>query len=225
MGGVVSPVLANLVLHLAFDAWMQATYPAVPFERYADDIVVHCVSRTQADDLRTAITRRLAQCRLRVHPAKTKIVYCKDSNRPATGALESFDFLGFTFRPRRARNARGVSFVSFLPAISAGAAKAIRQAIRRRWRLACRTDKDLKDLARMLGSHLRGWIGYYGRFYRSAMGAIFRPLEEALVRWATRKYKRFRGHWIRASQWLQAIRRHTPTLFPHWPLLGTPTAG
>lgn len=225
-GGVVSPLLANIFLHLAFDAWMQKMHPDVPFERYADDIVVHCRTKAQAETVLQAVRERLARCRLEIHPSKTKIVYCKDSNRVGRDEHESFDFLGFTFRPRRSRNRDGEYFVSFSPAVSRRAAKTMRQTMRRSWRLPNRTDKELADLARMFNPVLRGWIGYYGSYHKSALTAAFRSLNFILVKWVTRKYKRFKGHRRRAWRWLAGVARREPTLFAHWQSLGlVPTAG
>jgi RNA-directed DNA polymerase len=225
-GGVVSPLLANIFLHLAFDAWMEQTWPQVPFERYADDILVHCRTRDEAERVRQAVQERLARCKLEVHPSKTKIVYCKDSNRRASGPENSFEFLSFTFRPRRARNRRGEYFVSFSPAISRRAAKRIRQEMRRSWRLPRRTDKDLTDLAHMFNPAIRGWIRYFGSYHKSALYPVFRHLNLILSWWAMRKYKRFRGHRRRAEYWLGRIARRQPALFAHWQLLGVrPTAG
>lgn len=225
-GGVVSPLLANIFLHLAFDTWMERTLPQVPFERYADDVLVHCRTQEQAEFVRQAVQERLARCKLEVHPTKTKIAYCKDSNRRASHPVYSFDFLGFTFRPRRSRNRHGAYFVSFSPAVSRAAAKAIRQEMRRSWRLPRRTDKDLSDLARMFNPVLRGWIGYYGSYHKSALHPIFRHLNLTLSMWVRRKYKRFKGHRRRASSWLGQVARRQPDLFAHWQLLGVkPTAG
>lgn len=221
-GGVVSPVLANIFLHLAFDTWMADSYPDVPFERYADDVVIHCRTEAQVKEVQQAVIQRLARCRLEVHPAKTKIVYCRDSNRRGQYPENGFDFLGFTFRPRRARNRGGQLFTSFSPAMSDKAAKAIRQTMRRNWRIARRTDKSLTDLANMFNPAMRSWIAYYGRFYRSALVPVFRPLNYALVRWAMRKYKkRFQGHQWRTWQWLLGAARRDPALFAHWAILRT----
>lgn len=217
-GGVISPLLANVFLHLAFDAWMAQRFPDAPFERYADDVIVHCRTEQQAVAVLREVRARLARCRLEVHPQKTKIVYCKDANRGGSGVHEKFDFLGFTFRPRLAQNRRGKTFVSFLPAISAGAATGIRRAMRRQWRVRRRTDKDLTDLANMFNPELRGWIQYYGAFFRSALCRVFRPLDRALMKWAMRKYKRLHGRGRRARRWLEAIARRQPNLFAHWPL-------
>ena len=224
-GGVASPLLANIFLHLAFDDWMRSTHPDVPFERYADDIVAHCRTERQAQQVLSHIKRRLAHCRLDVHPEKTRIVYCKDDDRSGHCPTEQFTFLGYTFRPRRAKNRWGKYFISFVPAVSNAAATRMRQAMRR-WHLPRRSDKAIDDLARMWNPVLRGWIQYYGRFYKSALYPVFRHLNGLLVRWAMRKYKRLRRHRRRASHWLGDLARREPRLFAHWHLLGvTPAAG
>ena len=224
-GGVVSPLVANIFLHLAFDDWMRRVHPGVPFERYADDIVAHCGTETQAQHVLESIRRRLAQCRLEVHPAKTRIVYCKDDDRRGGYPHEKFNFLGYTFRPRRSKNRWGKYFINFTPAVSAGAATKMRQEMRR-WRLPLRSDKAIDDLARMWNPVLRGWIQYYGRFYRSALYPVFRHLNDLLVRWAMRKYKRLRRHHRRAEHWLGGVAGREPRLFAHWYLLGLrPAAG
>jgi len=221
-GGVISPLLANIFMHLAFDTWAAESLPDVPFERYADDVVMHCRTEAQAQDVLQAVTRRLSRCRLEAHPDKTKIVYCRDSNRRARYPRVKFDFLGFTFKPRRARNRDGRLFTRFCPGVSERAAKAMRQTMRRKWRIVRRTDKDLTDLANMFNPTMRSWIAYYGRFYPSALAPVFRPLNLAFVRWAERKYKkRFKGRKRRAGRWLHAIARRQPNLFAHWRILGT----
>ena len=218
-GGVVSPLVANIFLHLAFDDWMRRVHPGVPFERYADDIVAHCGTETQAQQVLESIRRRLALCRLEVHPGKTRIVYCKDDLRPRGFPQERFDFLGYTFRPRRSKNRWGKCFINFSPAVSTDAATKMRQDMRR-WQLPLRSDKAIDDLARMWNPVLRGWIQYYGRFYRSALCSVFRHLNDLLVRWAMRKYKRFRRHRRRAEHWLGGVARREARLFAHWHLLG-----
>jgi RNA-directed DNA polymerase len=224
-GGVVSPLVANIFLHLAFDDWMRRVHPDVPFERYADDIVAHCGTETQAQQVLESIRRRLAQCRLEVHPGKTRIVYCKDDDRSRGYPQERFDFLGYTFRPRRSKNRWGKFFINFTPAVSTAAATKMRQEMRR-WRLPQRSDKAIDDLARMWNPVLRGWIQYYGRFYRSALYPVFRHLNSLLVRWAMRKYKRLRHHHRRAEHWLGGVAGREPRLFAHWHLLGQrPAAG
>jgi RNA-directed DNA polymerase len=224
-GGVVSPLLANIFLHLAFDSWMRQTYPAVAFERYADDVIVHCQSEEQAQAVKRAIAARLARCKLELHPDKTKIVYCKDDKRRGSYPNEKFDFLGYTFRARRSKNRWGQYFVNFSPAVSKQAATKIRHEMKR-WRLHLRSDKALDDLARLCNPVLRGWINYYGRFYGSALRPVFRQFNHSLTRWAMRKFKRLRGHPRRAQYWLGRLARREPRLFAPWGLLNLrPTAG
>lgn len=224
-GGVISPLLANLFLHYAFDEWMRKNYPQSPFERYADDAVVHCRTELEAKQLKETIAARLAQCKLELHAEKTKIVYCKDDKRRGKYPNEKFDFLGFTFRPRGSKNRRGEIFVSFSPAVSDKAAKSIRGTMRR-WQVHLRSDKKLEDLAQKYNPVIRGWINYYGSYYRSALYPVFRQLERSLIRWVTRKYKQFRFHNQKATHWLARIARRDPDLFAHWRLGMRPaTAG
>lgn len=215
-GGVISPLLANLFLHYAFDRWMQRTFPPVQFERYADDAIVHCKSEQQARVVLDAIRGRFLQCGLELHPTKTRIVYCKDAGRPRDYEHVAFDFLGYTFQPRRAKNRRGNFFVSFLPAMSAKAAKRVRQTIRE-WRMAStRNNQRLEDLARLVNPAVRGWLHYYGRFYRSKCVDVLRHLNEALGQWAQRKYKRLRRRKRASMHWLGRIARRDPKLFVLW---------
>jgi RNA-directed DNA polymerase len=214
-GGVVSPLLANLFLHYAFDRWMQKTYPHLLFERYADDAIVHCRTEAEAQEVRRAIAVRMQECRLELHPDKTKIVYCKDDDRRGTYPNEQFDFLGYTFRPRRSKNWKGKFFINFSPAVADKAGKAMRAEIRS-WRLHLRSDKSIEDLSRMFNPKVRGWLQYYGRYYRSALYPIMRQLDRSLARWAYRKYKKLRGHKRRAAHWLARISRREPGLFAHW---------
>jgi RNA-directed DNA polymerase len=224
-GAVVSPLLANLFLHHAFDNWMLRNYPSIQFERYADDVIVHAKSKAAAQQLLEAIRARLAECGLELHPEKTKIVYCQDSDRKGQHEHIEFDFLGYTFRPRRAKNYRGKFFVSFLPGVSNKAGKAIRATIRE-WRLAgTRNNQSLEDLARLVNPSVSGWVNYYGRFYRSALTPVLRHLERALVRWACRKYKRFRGHVTNAAHWLGQVARRDPNLFVLWQIGIRPATG
>ena len=217
-GGVVSPLLANLFLHYAFDKWMQRHYPQIPFERYADDEICHCQSRFQAEGLRAAIDRRFAECGLELNLQKTRIVYCKDDKRKQNYPEQKFDFLGYTFRPRKAKSRNGSFFVSFIPAISNEAVKSIRSTIRQ-WHFTWRTDKSLEDLSHMFNPVIRGWINYYGSFYKSALYSTFQHFDHILAWWASRKYKRLRGRNRRACQWVRRISKHQPWLFAHWHLL------
>ena len=223
-GSVISPLLANLFLHYAFDEWMRKNYSDIPFERYADDIVVHCKTEKQTRFIRDKIEDRLAQCRLEVHPEKTNVVYCKDQGRPGNHPKVKFDFLDYTFQPRIAKGKQGILFVSCLPAISNKAAKAIRDVIRS-WRLHRRSDWALDDISRKINPYLRGWVNYYGSYYRTALGKVFNPLNRILAKWVMRKYKKFSGHQRRASRWLTRIRKKEPQLFAHWQLAHKTAAG
>ncbi|MFL5883109.1 MAG: group II intron reverse transcriptase/maturase [Actinomycetota bacterium] len=220
-GSAISPLLANLFMHYAFDAWMARRYPAVRFERYCDDVVVHCASQRQACQVREAIADRLAQVGLELHPDKTRIVYCKDADRTGSYEPSKFTFLGYEFRPRLAKNRYGKHFVSFLPAVSPDAMKAMGAEIRS-WHLARRSDKSLDDLARMFNSIVQGWINYYGRFYKSKLLYFLRRLNQHLMRWARQKYKRLRRRERRAMGWLAEIARRSPRLFAHWRLGARP---
>jgi group II intron reverse transcriptase/maturase len=219
-GAVISPLLANLFLHYAFDRWMAEKHPDIPFERYADDIICHCVSEAQARALKDALGQRLRQCHLELHPHKTKIVYCKDANRRGSYPEQRFDFLGYAFRPRSSKTSQGKLFVSFAPAVSEKAAKAIRERMRR-WRLHHRNDLALEEIARWTRPILRGWVRYYGRFHASVLRGALRTLDDFLVRWAQRKYKRLLAHKRRAWQWLWRVHARQPDLFAHWALVST----
>ena len=224
-GGVISPLLSNLFLHYAFDVWMRRQFPSVPFERFADDAVVHCRSEEQARAVREAIRGRFEHCGLELHPTKTCIVYCKDDDRPGKYEHVRFDFLGYTFQPRRAKNRWGKFFVSFLPAISTKAAKKIRKTIRE-WRMAStRNNQRLEDLARLVNPAVRGWMNYYGRFYRSRCVQVLRHLNEALAAWARWKYKRLKRRERASMHWLGRIARREPNLFVLWQLGVIPEVG
>jgi RNA-directed DNA polymerase len=214
-GGVISPLLANLFLHYAFDVWMRKQYSQIPFERYADDAIVHCRTEAEAQKVRAAIAARMEECRLELHPVKTKIVYCKDDNRRRRYPHEKFDFLGYGFQPRRSKNRFGKYFISFSPAISDKAGKAIREEIQG-WKLPLRSDKAIEDLSRMFNPKIRGWLQYYGQYYRSALYPYMRQLDRSLAHWAHRKYKKLRGHLRRAQHWIARISRRDPKLFAHW---------
>lgn len=214
-GAVISPLLANLFLHYVFDRWMRESHTAITFERYADDIVCHCRSEQEAKALRQSIEDRLARCKLALHPEKTKVVYCKDANRKGLYISCSFDFLGYEFRPREARNRRGQFFTNFTPAISAKAARAIRRTVRR-WAVHRRSDLGFQQIVDWLSPVLRGWVQYYGYFHRSALNKAMFTIDRYLVRWALRKYKRLKRHWSRGWQWLNGIKQRQPNLLPHW---------
>lgn len=219
-GSAVSPVLANLFLHYAFDTWMQRTFPGVPFERYADDAVVHCRSLAEAHRVREAIEDRMVEVGLLLHPGKTKVVYCKDQNRRGDHEHTSFTFLGYTFRARAARDRAGKVFTSFLPAVSKEALVRMGQIVRR-WQLHRRSDLDAAELAAMINPIVRGWMSYDGAFYRSALSVLLARINTYLMRWSRKKYKRLRGLRTARTAWEHAIAR-APSLFAHWAWVSHP---
>ncbi len=224
-GSVISPLLSNLFMHYAFDEWLRRNFPDVQFARYADDAVVHARSLKEAETLLAAIRQRLAECHLELHPEKTKIVYCKDDDRRGTHEHTSFDFLGYTFRSRRAKNRWGKLFISFLPGVSNKAANSIRETIRS-WRIgASRNNQSLEDIAKFVDPFVRGWVNYYGRYYPSALTPVLRSLERSLVYWVRRKFKRFRYHQRQAVHWLGGVAQREPDLFVLWSHGIRPAAG
>jgi len=214
-GSAASPCLANLFLHYAFDAWMARTWPSVPFERYVDDAVVHCVSRRQAERVRASIAERMAQVGLALHPTKTKIVYCRDTNRPDRHDQIAFDYLGYTFRARAAVNRRtGTEFSSFAPAISRDKLTEKSKEVRR-WRLHRRIGDDLADLAERINPIVRGWMTYWGHFHRAHMYGLLQRINAYLMRWARKKYRRLRRT-DRLQAWWDSLIARAPRLFAHW---------
>jgi len=216
-GAVVSPLLANLFLHYTFDAWIRREIPGIPFCRYADDGLLHCKSRFQAEYVMRRISERFRQCGLEIHPDKSSIVYCKDASRTGDYSKISFDFLGYTFRPRRCVNPQGQVHANFLPAISRDSMKEINRRIRS-WRIQLKSDKTLLDISRIFDPILRGWHAYFGRFYPSALGKIWNSFNEYLARWVRRKYKRLFRHKRRSRRYLARFARAHPDLFIHWRL-------
>jgi RNA-directed DNA polymerase len=215
-GGVVSPLLANLFLHYCFDKWMEKEFADQPFERYADDIIVHCRTPKQAEYLLWRIKQRLQECKLQLHPQKTKVVYCRDSNRyKRSHPLVSFTFLGFTFQPRQCRSKIGKYFYSFTPAISRQALVRINDHIRG---LAIHrmSESTLEDVASLLNAKLRGWINYYGRYRKSALWPLFHNLNNRLHKWVRWKYKQYRKKGFGAIRWLKRKAQQAPNLFVHW---------
>ena len=213
-GSAVSPVLANLFMHYAFDLWLAREFPLVKFERYADDAVIHCVSEHQARKVLAALHERMTGVGLELHPGKTKIVYCQDSNRRGSHEHTSFTFLGFTFRPRRARRKDGVQFTSFLPAISKDALKKISAEVRS-WRLHRCTGMTSADIAKMINPKVRGWLTYYGAFYHTALYPVLHRINTYLMRWIMNKYKKLRT-WKKATQALAEAAGTRPRYFAHW---------
>jgi RNA-directed DNA polymerase len=215
-GGVISPLLANLFLHYAFDMWMRKSHPKFPFERYADDIVVHCRTKAEANALTVLIRKRLEASKLRLHPDKTKVVHCKDGDSVDPHPNVCFDFLGYTFRPRLCKNPKTCKmFLGFTPAASTKSLKKINDQIRQlriqRW-----SGYTLEEIAERLNPKLRGWIHYYGRFTPSVLASFFHTLDKRLLKWAQNRHKRFRTNKYKALDWLKCEARQKPHLLAHW---------
>jgi RNA-directed DNA polymerase len=217
-GGVISPILSNLFMHYTFDLWMTRAHPDLPWCRYADDGLVHCRTEQEAEALKAELQARLAECRLELHPTKTKIVYCRDGKRRDKYPNVKFDFLGYCFRPRLVRRSRdNTLFCGFNPAVSTFALKTMRTTIRE-LNVRHQTQLSLADIARKINPLLRGWIAYYGRYAPSALVPLLRYVNHMLRAWVMRKFKHFAGHTVRASRFLQRLAREHADLFVHWQL-------
>ena len=214
-GGVISPLLANLFLHYAFDKWMDRNYPNVEFIRYADDCIIHCRSEKQAIFIRNMIEERLNECKLEMNIEKTKIVYCKDVSRPRTYENTEFDFLGYTFKGRGRRTKDGRIVLSFLPAVSYKTKKRLKLIIKG-WKIPRWVDVKIEVISEYINQIIRGWIIYYGKYYKSEMNKVFKILNRQIVKWAKNKYKKLKNKWNKARNWYESLLRYNPLLFVHW---------
>jgi len=214
-GGVISPLLANMFLHYAFDEWMRRNYSNNPFERYADDAVIHCRSEEEAIQLKEAIRERLQKYKLELHPEKTKIIYCKDASRPGNSKHEKFDFLGYTFRPRSSKNKSGKLFTSFSPAISDKAKQNKKDTIKG-WLKEVKPTSTLREFTQLINPAVLGWINHYGKFHASELWGIMNYIDETLIKWAKRKYVNLKHGWKKGTKWLKGLKARQPTLLKHW---------
>ena len=221
-GSIIGPVLANLYLHYAMDKWLEREYPGCRFERYADDAIIHCRDMKEAEMLKAALSNRLKTCGLELHPEKTQIVYCKDSNRRQKGTGKmSFDFLGYQFKPRLARNSqRGEWFTNWLPAVSNKSMRSMNEKMGK-WGVLRKTTNQLQEIAAAINPVLTGWINYYGRLYKTKLKSFMHIVNVKLASWARRKYKNLRASEMKAIRWLHGVCRRQPNLFAHWALLGS----
>jgi len=227
-GSVIGPLLANLYLHYAMDKWLSIEFPQCSFIRYADDAIIFCISKNEGQTVMKAVEKRLTECGLEMHALKSKLVYCKDSNRkyhkdyPAI----SFDFLGFTFKPRLAQNSiRGEWFTNFLPAVSTKAMRSMNEQMRT-WKELKMTTITLQEIANAINPVVRGWINYYGKFYKTKLKKFMHILNVKLASWARRKYKNLRASEMKAIRWLHQISVRKSNLFAHWEMLSSkPTVG
>ena len=222
-GSVVGPILANLYLHYCMDMWLVKYYPKCKFERYADDAIIHCDSEEQAREVKEQLEARMRTCGLELHPLKTKIVYCQDSNRRGKSEHTMFDFLGYTFRARMAKNSiRGVWFTNFLPAVSNKAMKSMSEKMKT-WSVLRDSGSTLTHLAKQINPYIRGWINYYGKFYKTKLKDFMHNLNVKIAKWARRKYKKLRVSDEKALNWLGGISRTSPQLFAHWMIGAKPS--
>jgi group II intron reverse transcriptase/maturase len=217
-GGVISPVLANMFLHYVFDMWMKRNFPQAPFERYADDAVVHCRSKEEAVFIKEKLSKRFEECKLDLHPVKTRIVYCKDKDRKNEEELNEFDFLGYTFKAVYIKCRDGKFRHNFIASVSKISSKAFRTKIRE-MEVHKRTGCKIETIAEILNPMIRGWMNYFGKFNPSAMRGTLECIERRLVKWAMCKFKNFRGRRRRAEKWLCTVRKREPKLFSHWGIL------
>lgn len=218
-GSVIGPVLSNLYLHYCMDEWLTRRYPRCKFERYADDAIIHCHSKREADEVKAALEERMKTCGLELHPDKTKIVYCKDSNRKYFYDCVSFDFLGYTFMPRIAQNGiRKEWFTSCLPAVSKSSMKQMNRRLKQ-MSIFRNSGATITYLAEHINPILRGWINYYGKFYKTTLKKFMHNVNVKVASWARRKYKNLRSSELKAIRWLHGISQTSPNLFAHWQLL------
>ena len=223
-GGVISPILANLFLHYAFDQWMKRYFPNNPWCRYADDGIIHCRIRKQAEYIKRCLQKRFRECYLEIHPEKTKIAYCKDSNRKMNEENIQFTFLGYTFKPRKAKSRTGTVFTSFLPAISKESKEGIRQKVRS-WRLLWMTNQLITDIAEKYNPVIRGWLNYYGKYGKKELTRVLEHINLHLSFWVRRKYRRYKGKLKEAIRYLRRIAIHSSHLFEHWKVGIMPAIG
>jgi group II intron reverse transcriptase/maturase len=218
-GGVISPILANLFMHYAFDRWLTRNHGNNPFERYADDTVVHCRTEQEANQLLAEIDARLKECKLELHPTKTKIVYCQDKERQKQHPNTAFDFLGYTFRKVLIKDRLGRLQMNFIASVSKNAGQTLKDKVKS-LKIHKRTGSKIEMIAEKLNPILRGWMNYFGKFNRSAMKRTLDCVQRRLIKWAMCKFKRFRKHRRRAEEWLLQVRKRKPYMFAHWALYG-----
>lgn len=221
-GGVISTVLANLFMHYVFDDFMSKEFPNIGWIRYADDGALNCVSLKQAKYMIKVLDKRFKLFGLELNLDKTKIVYCKDDDRKGNYENISFDFLGYTFKPRGAKNKYGKYFTSFLPAMSDKAQKAVRKEVRS-WKLQLKVDRKIEDIAKMFNSKIQGWINYYSHYYKSEVIYTLNYINKCLLKWVRKKYKK-RNSRRKAIRLLVEISRRNPKMFAHWKFGILPTA-
>ena len=214
-GGIISPVLANLFMHYAFDMWITKNYPNAPFERYADDVIIHCKTEQEAMKILEALKERLAACRLELHLQKTKIIYCKDKGRTRNYPNTKFDFLGYSFKSMFIKDRLNRLQLNFLPSVSGKSAKSFSDKLKE-LKIHSMTGSKIEMLAELLNPMIRGWLNYFGKYNRSAVKYTMDCVNRRLVKWAMCKYKRLKNHRCRANEWLRELVKREPNMFSHW---------
>lgn len=220
-GGVISLILANLFMHYAFDVWITKNYPNAPFERYADDSIIHCRSEREAKEILNSLGTRLQECKLELYPQKTKIVYCKDKDRKYEYPMTEFDFLGYTFKRVFMKDRTGKLQFNFIPSVSKKSAKSFRDKIKAK-NIHSMTGSKIEIIAEVLNPMIRGWTNYFGKYNKSAMKYTLDCVNRRLVKWAMCKYKNFRNCQAKATNWLKEVAKREPNMFPHWAVGYTP---
>jgi len=212
-GGVISPLLANLYLHFTLDLWLSKHYPSASFVRYADDIIIHCNSKAEAEKVLKAVRERLAEVKLQIKEEKTKIVYCKDYRRKEKYENVKFDFLGFSYQPRgRKSKIDGKTFMAFAAEISQVSRKKIMETIRSERIWKC-TQIEITDIAKGFNPKIRGWINYYGKYSKRSLRRLMMRIDMRLIKWIRKKYK---IGYRKSSAKLAVIKKANPKLFYHW---------
>lgn len=212
-GGVISPLLANLYLHFTLDLWLSKHYPTVSFVRYADDVVIHCKSKADAEEVLQAVKERLAETKLAIKEEKTKIVYCKDYRRKGSHENVQFDFLGFSYQPRkRISKFNGQPYMAYAAEISQSNRKKITEVIKSEC-LFRYTQIEISNIANHLNPKIRGWINYYGKYSKRSLRLVLMAIERRLITWTMKKDKiGFRKAVVKLTK----IKENTPKLFYHW---------
>ena len=215
-GGVISPLLANLFLHYAMDKWLEQNHPNVEYVRYADDAILHCRTKTEAEQTLAALDERMKACGLELHPEKTKQVYCRDYRRQDTYETVKFDFLGYSFQPRSTKSKQtGKLFLGFDCAISISSKKRIADKLED-LKIDRLNFKSIVGVALYLEPFIRGWINYYGKYRITELKPVFLLLRQRLVWWARKRYKRYKTNMVKAYRWLDRVQKQFPNLFYQW---------
>ena len=218
-GGVISPLLANLYLHYVLDKWLERRHTTIKFVRYADDMIIHCQNRQEAEEVLAELSARLLACRLRLNASKTRLVNCKHPTSERHRISVSFDFLGYTFGPQRYYcNKRQQLVQGFGPSISGKSVQRILATVKT-MRVLRDTRQDLETISRELSPKLRGWINYYGRYRRYKLGRMLHRIDSQLAKWLRKRYRRLKGSQRKAMSMLERIKSTRTSLFYHWSAL------